>query len=1180
MSDFELSNQSSFENGKNPETIDEMYRSFKKIVGTFDTLVTCRDYSNAIYSLEDELNNPVISNGVVTDIRDDYNHALKVITYDKYGEYFENISLNASTGITEYHFVDATAQGYTPAKGDIKFEINTFKVYDGSTWSVITSLSYNDFVDAAETMTQYDLYIYALQAFSMADYLDDKPWAALNKSFTPVTTPTVNKIKNALHEFKCISHEFKDPTSDDVYCFKNYVPLNIIVTPYSKVNLKVKNEIVQNIYKAITENFNARMIDFGEELNYDEVVKVILNSDDRIKNIRLEDFDYTPKAVKVNNIGEVTEKEVYQNQELLVDLVAKNVLAGRLCLFNFDDDFSYRFGQEELTVYDDIIEVETESIISMNTNPESETIESSTGNSVRFNESVKLQVIGDWPSGVSITIPANGQYTLPNESFTSGSVTIVVESDSSTGSISRSYTPITTKTYSLKNLSSSDVTLADQTAVAVFATNQLEISELVVTSNNVSTNLNYTVRENEYIQIAYPNYYSTTIYPTYVYYYFESPEQSTKTGVIAYADAEYTLQSGEQIVFIYKSDNVQKVDYYNAGTTIKPNFDLKYTVNTTGTGVNKTWSYTGIDSRTDRFMALSASQQIAIRDILETQLTSVSTPCYWIMNNTGNILFNENETTLILNSGEYFIYSNNTYDGMVILGAGTKLTRSDSDLSQWAIGSSNVSMYSINNNGYEADIKWQLKDFSNGKTFRVQEMNIVTLGNGDSITIQGIDTGDSSYSGEIDNTWRVLPQGSGFKIQYSINGSSATLNYSSSYDYLIRSRLDIVIDSLNDQVLLSGQTVKLVTSRSSEPIEIETGVGENTFIQASVPLDITGSDSVSMDAYNSNDVMVNLMSYSVKSPTLTTYDFTVIPDTTTRNQISTNYLAQNKTVYCLTASGIYLEVTRSNLNELMPTSSTTIAQTGLSFYTAEPNVEPLEENNGKYVFLVSGGSGYAEFPLGYNVTFDSLSEEYKEYILPMFLLKESTGADITVSIKDENDNIIKIKDYNYTEPADSITLTDEYMYLLSPAVPNPYAESSESSEQAGSTTVIKNLTITVSWNTMPVGSEIVTLLNPEVIDGINENMSEISLTQVLNRISELISNSNKPNVKPYYIHKPSNDLAIQDEDIMNPNIFWDKNNVANIITIPQIDISNSSIEIAKSMRNYVDADSKNRGAYN
>jgi hypothetical protein len=54
--------------GKDPETIDEARISYKKLAGTFDTLVTLRDYMNAIYSM----NNPeLISNVIVTDRTND-----------------------------------------------------------------------------------------------------------------------------------------------------------------------------------------------------------------------------------------------------------------------------------------------------------------------------------------------------------------------------------------------------------------------------------------------------------------------------------------------------------------------------------------------------------------------------------------------------------------------------------------------------------------------------------------------------------------------------------------------------------------------------------------------------------------------------------------------------------------------------------------------------------------------------------------------------------------------------------------------------------------------------------------------------------------------------------------------------------------------------------------------------
>ena len=74
-----ISNMSATNTGKDPETIDEAYNSFKKTVGTFETLITCRDYANYIYNLQENGMNSV-SNIQVTDRRTDYNYGNKILS--------------------------------------------------------------------------------------------------------------------------------------------------------------------------------------------------------------------------------------------------------------------------------------------------------------------------------------------------------------------------------------------------------------------------------------------------------------------------------------------------------------------------------------------------------------------------------------------------------------------------------------------------------------------------------------------------------------------------------------------------------------------------------------------------------------------------------------------------------------------------------------------------------------------------------------------------------------------------------------------------------------------------------------------------------------------------------------------------------------------------------------------
>jgi hypothetical protein len=63
-------------NGKNEESIDEAYSNYKKTVGTFDTLVTLRDYLNYIINSDLE----IASNGVVSDRTNDIQSTYKIVT--------------------------------------------------------------------------------------------------------------------------------------------------------------------------------------------------------------------------------------------------------------------------------------------------------------------------------------------------------------------------------------------------------------------------------------------------------------------------------------------------------------------------------------------------------------------------------------------------------------------------------------------------------------------------------------------------------------------------------------------------------------------------------------------------------------------------------------------------------------------------------------------------------------------------------------------------------------------------------------------------------------------------------------------------------------------------------------------------------------------------------------------
>ena len=1086
---FTVSNPSSISNGKNPETIDQMYSSFKKIVGTFDTLVTCKDYADAIYTLVDDYDTKIISNDAVTDIKTDYNNAFNVISYDSYGTYFENAS--SCKGITSYNVeYNATESSETVDEGTITIDDGLIKVYKNGEWVELKSISYNDFVAASEAMSPFDICVYALKAFSMSDYISTNPSAALNNSFLPASQDTLKEITQDLEPFKCINHIIKFPEEGDVVCFKNYLPLNITVTPYSKVTKAEKDDIINNIYIALSENFNAAEVDFGEELDYDVVYDVIINADDRIKNIKLEDFEYNPKVMIMQADGTGKDEDFFSSK-YLVDLVAKNVLAGRLCLFKFDNDFDVEFGQvigdEDATVYNDVSSIASEVAIPVSASQSITT--TTTTETYNFESATTANIKCE--SG-TITIPAQSTYDL------SGDEQVTIQLDGN----NYVYNSNTYAQYGIINNTNASLTITSSFTAISYSDVSVKSYITVQNTDDNSINLDYTIKPNEYIQVAWPSYSTDVIFPTYVYYRFNSAIHTAESPVPKNSD--YKLQAGESLILIYTQGDTTSTSEYYPGDVIKPSFNL--VASDPNVGVKKSWTdIYGAYHENERFTALAAGEQIEHRVLLETVLDGVNTPCYWIRNNNGNILFDNGtsggtrEDSIILNSGEYFIYSNSVLDSMVILGAGTKITRSANDTTNWAAPNP-ISIYSISKEGYQSGVSWQYMDFS-VNNLSLQEMNILTLGEADNVKIYNW----STASGAISNDWKICDG----TIKYTLSDGSQAELTSSTEPYMIRSRLDLTSNNTTPQQLYPGQSVT-ITYNGGDTKTIEgSSAGEDVFLQTNMDFSVYGGSTVNIS--DLSDEEFNIRQFVTETPTVTI-------DGTTKELLS---------------------------------------------------------NNDTYAVTVEGSTGTITLPFAYTNTFGPYSENTREYIIPVFFTCENEDdvVPVTASISAEDSEVeVLVQDYNIGSAGSTLEMNKECMYLIRVCYPTPIDAGSESSEYTNDLeTVNKTLRLILSWNNTPSIIEAVTIYNPKVVTGLNDNLSvdgNVTLDAVLNRINELLESANNTNIKPYYIYEPELSKAIQDDDVSNPNMFWDYNNIANAITIAQIDIDNSNIDITKSMRNY------------
>ena len=301
-SDIIVVNSSAATNGKNIETIDEAYEGFKKTIGTFETLVTCRDYANYIYK-----NMPKqVSNIQVADRRSDINYALNVVEYDDYGSTVKSESnirgINAND-LCLYPLKPLTNNTYTG-----------LKYVDNSGKEVFVTGGYDD-------------------------------------AYRPLSN--ITPIKNRLEDSKTISHDYKELKTNDLYYIKDNYELSAVISTSYKVNVLEQLDIKYNIKNALIKEFNSRTLDWGEEIPFDKLIEVMMNADNRITNISLMQPDHSLEFVEAD--GSSYKKGTTRYDFWINYIITKNILEGKVSLYDFDDEFSYAYTEKDGEFIPDII---------------------------------------------------------------------------------------------------------------------------------------------------------------------------------------------------------------------------------------------------------------------------------------------------------------------------------------------------------------------------------------------------------------------------------------------------------------------------------------------------------------------------------------------------------------------------------------------------------------------------------------------------------------------------------------------------------------------------------------------------------------------------------------------------------------------------------------------------------
>lgn len=292
-------------NGADPESLDEAYKNYKKIVGTFNTLVTCRDYENYIYNMKNSTEDAV-SNIVVSDRTNDLNSIYVQLDED---------------GVNKKQFVKATYGNTT--------NTNEFTAYDLALAPLKPVSS-----------------IYDNNTFNATFELDSS------------TKATIEDSLQAGGTVSCIQHDYIDNTKNPIVLFKNKFTVNAKILTYYKLSNEEIKDLKKQIQQALRLKYNSRKLEFGESIAYDELVNTIENSDSRIRAAIVDVPTYTTYTSSYS--GDSKLNTTLSENAAATDIYANMVMRGNTQLIDFNKDFNWQFGQVSAAEYDGITSITSE----------------------------------------------------------------------------------------------------------------------------------------------------------------------------------------------------------------------------------------------------------------------------------------------------------------------------------------------------------------------------------------------------------------------------------------------------------------------------------------------------------------------------------------------------------------------------------------------------------------------------------------------------------------------------------------------------------------------------------------------------------------------------------------------------------------------------------------------------
>lgn len=452
---FTIENSFSATSGANIETINQAYNNFKKTIGTFETLVTCRDYMNKIYMMTNEdTGKYLVSNILATDIRTDLNRAVTICSCDDAGIFYKETPLISTVEVSDEsteavdteeiihqtviseinkpvfnpnrqvngsnwflgsadgmplaktNFIDRDYLSNFDASIEGRVEASNgfwWVIYGGSAFRFKTILPVDEIgteittpkqtitktVEIKPTIDHFDLVLYPFKSYNQIKGNVRDIQSTYDASFK-YDQKSFNEIKEQLDlsNLKTIAHNIKSPNAGDIISINNYLKLNAIIGTHTKITAEEGVLLIEKIKIALANAFNMRELDFGEEIPFDSLMKVIVEADSRINVVSLtepalyttfsvfEGNDSSGNAIlkeyavasdwltetQANATGRFDYTDFENNytktfdtkkaKEIYNRLAVRNVLAGRVPLFKYNTTFNHSFSDSAYRVTD------------------------------------------------------------------------------------------------------------------------------------------------------------------------------------------------------------------------------------------------------------------------------------------------------------------------------------------------------------------------------------------------------------------------------------------------------------------------------------------------------------------------------------------------------------------------------------------------------------------------------------------------------------------------------------------------------------------------------------------------------------------------------------------------------------------------------------------------------------